>query len=69
MSDGSRPTISNENTDNTSRIAEYRIDLEEYERNNKRVRTASALLQYWVDPAIRGTIQTYIDPKEAWHYI
>ena len=69
MSDGTQPTISNEATDNSSRIAEYRINLEEYERNNKRVRTAAALLQYWVDPAIHGTIQSYMNPVDAWNYI
>ena len=69
MSDGIKSTISNEVTDNSSRIAEYKIDLEEYERNNKRVRTAAALLQYWVDSAVRETIQAYLDPKDAWKYI
>ncbi|MCJ1260129.1 hypothetical protein MMC24_007969 [Lignoscripta atroalba] len=40
--------------DFSARISEYKLDLEEYEKNNKRVRIANALIAYWIDPAIRA---------------
>ncbi|KAI9744531.1 MAG: hypothetical protein M1818_002060 [Claussenomyces sp. TS43310] len=39
-------------------IVEYKLDLEEYRHNDSRV-----------DPAIRGNIQTYENPTEAWIFL
>ena len=55
--------------DFSARISEYKLDLEEYEKNNKRVRIANALIAYWIDPAIRGKVQSLEDPKQAWDWI
>ena len=51
------------------RLAEYKLDLEAYQRNEEKVRKAIALLAYWVDPSIRGKVLTYKNPKEATDYI
>ena len=51
------------------RLAEYKLDLEAYQRNEEKVRKAIALLAYWVDPSIRGKVLNYKNPKEAADYI
>ncbi|KFX96088.1 hypothetical protein V490_03519 [Pseudogymnoascus sp. VKM F-3557] len=51
------------------RIAEYKLDLEEFEKNEKKVRGALTLITYWVDPAVRGNLQEFTDPWEAWLWL
>jgi len=51
------------------RIAEYKLDCEEYKENEKKVRTARTLLAAWVDPSIRGSLQEQKTPKEAFDFI
>ncbi|KAK8194216.1 hypothetical protein M8818_007404 [Zalaria obscura] len=55
--------------DTPALIAQYRLELEEYERNHKRVRLARALLPYWVDPSIRGQIIKIDSPKTMWDHL
>jgi len=52
----------------SAKIAEYKLDLEEYRENEKKLRLSLSLLAFWVDPAIRGTLQTYDNPEKAWDY-
>ena len=61
------PTLSSAQL--SARISEYKLDLEEYEKNNKMVRTANALMAYWIDPAIRGKVQSFNSPYLAWEWI
>jgi hypothetical protein len=50
----------------TDRIARYRLDLDEWERADKKVRTAMSTLMYCVDTSIRGKLGHYENPHEAW---
>ena len=56
--------IDKPNADTSAYIAQYKLELEEYDRNHKKVRLARALLGYWVDKAIRGQIIRIDSPKE-----
>lgn len=51
------------------KIQEYRLDLDEYTRNQKNVRHANALIAFWVDSSIRGNLVTCATPKEAWDWL
>lgn len=50
-------------------IMEFKLDLEEYEKQHKLIRLATALLTYWVDPAIRGKLQKLDGPHDIWMWI
>ena len=47
----------------------FKLDVDEWKDNDKKVRLALTLLPKWVDPAIRGKVQEYENPKEAWENI
>ncbi|KAI9848264.1 MAG: hypothetical protein M1837_000528 [Sclerophora amabilis] len=53
------------------RIAEceYTLDLEQYEKNKRLVRLASALIVYGLDPAIRDDVPRFDAPPDAWKWI
>jgi len=55
--------------DVSTRMAEYKIDLEEYTRYEKNCRIALSVLAYWVDPSIRGKIQSFKSPHDAFKWI
>lgn len=48
-------------------IIHYKLDVEEWKENDKKVRLARAFLPKWVDPSIRGKIQEFDYPKAALH--
>ena len=50
-------------------IIHFKLDVDEWKDNEKKVRLALILLPKWVDPAIRGKVQEYENPKEAWEYL
>ncbi|KAK7729318.1 hypothetical protein SLS63_006191 [Diaporthe eres] len=60
--DEDTPTAS----DQTARIAEYRLDLDEYRENEQKVRLAMSLIIHWVDASIRGKLQKAQTPTEVW---
>lgn len=66
---GEEEMIDPPTSDTTSYIAQYKLEMEEYERNQKKLRIARSLLAYWVDPSIRGRIQAKVSPKEAWEWL
>ena len=47
------------NTIETNTI-HYKLDLEEWKENDKKVRNAKTLLPKWVDPAIPGNLEEYL---------
>ena len=55
--------------DFSSRLALYKFNLDAYEKSHKRVHQAMALLVYWVDPVIRGRLQSYVEPFAAVKYL
>ena len=55
--------------DYTLKVAEYKLDLDEYRDNDQKARLAHSLLTFWVDPAIRGNLQTHETPKKAWDWL
>ena len=62
-------TPTSKKLDLSSRLALYKFNLEAYEKSRKRVHQAMALLVYWVDPVIRGRLQTYLEPYAAVKYL
>ena len=62
------PTTGQLNTLETN-IVQYKLDVEEWKEHDKRVRRAQTLLPEWVDPAIRGKLEEYENPKDAWDYL
>lgn len=46
-------------------IIQYKLDTEEWKESDKKVRNAKTLLPKWVDPAIRGKLEEFEDPKDA----
>ncbi|OBT54919.1 hypothetical protein VE04_06572 [Pseudogymnoascus sp. 24MN13] len=62
-----QPTLTHQEV--SLRIAEYKLDLEEYEKNDKKVRNARSLIAYWVDPVVRGNLQEYMDPYDSWLWL
>ena len=50
-------------------IIHFKLDVDEWKENDRKVRRALTLLPQWVDPAIRGKLQEYKDPKDAWEYL
>jgi hypothetical protein len=46
-------------------IVDYRLDLDEFEKQDARIRQARGLLAMSVDPAIRGIIADIADPHKA----
>jgi hypothetical protein len=51
------------------RIHEYKFDLDAFQANDKLVREAKTFIAYWVDDAIRGTVQSFKNPKDAFDYL
>ena len=52
-----------------SRLALYKFNIDNFEKSRKRVNQAMALLVCWVDATIRGRLQNYEFPMEAWEYL
>ena len=50
-------------------IIHFKLDVEEWKDNEKKVREAITLLPKRVDPSIRGKVQEFQDPKAAWDYL
>ncbi|KAG9759970.1 hypothetical protein KCU73_g3120, partial [Aureobasidium melanogenum] len=46
-------------------VSDYRLDLDEYEKQDHRIRQAKGLLAMSVDPAIRSVIADISDPEKA----
>lgn len=55
--------------DFSTRLSLYKFNLEAYEKSRKKLHQAMALLVCWVDPTIRGRLQHYQDPRNAWVYL
>ena len=52
-----------------SRMTLYKFTLEEYDKGRKTIATAMALLIVWVHPSLRGQLETFTDPKEAFDHL
>ena len=50
-------------------IVLYKLDMDEWRENDKRVGSAQLLLHHWVDPSIRRNLEKYGDPQQAWDYL
>lgn len=50
-------------------LALYKFDLDAYDKYEKKTDQAMALLVSWVDPIIRGKLQTFTQPYLAWEYL
>ena len=50
-------------------MIQYKLDAEEQKENDKKVRNVKTLLPKWVGPAIRGKLEEFNDPKDAWEYL
>ncbi|EPE29662.1 hypothetical protein GLAREA_00822 [Glarea lozoyensis ATCC 20868] len=64
-----KPSDQQTPSDQSARIAEYRLDLDEYEDNERRARLAMMLIIYWTDPSIRGTLLQYDTPAAIWKVV
>ncbi|SMR44820.1 unnamed protein product [Zymoseptoria tritici ST99CH_1A5] len=47
----------------------YKFALDRFEKQRGRIQQLLALLMYWVDPTIRGRLQTFTHPQSAWEYL
>ena len=52
-----------------SKLALYKFNLDAFEKNQKKLNQAMALIVCWVDPTIRGRLQQYYMPHNAWLYL
>lgn len=55
--------------DLNTRLAFYKFDLDSYEKYEKKTSQALALLVTWVDPIIRGKLQSYTTAYHAFEYL
>lgn len=55
--------------DLNTRLAFYKFDLDSYEKYERKSSQAMALLVTWVDPIIRGKLQSYSGPYNAFQYL
>lgn len=55
--------------DINTRLAFYKFDLDSYEKYERKSSQAIALLVTWVDPIIRGKLQSYSGPHDAFQYL
>ncbi|KAL8864561.1 MAG: hypothetical protein Q9198_009785 [Flavoplaca austrocitrina] len=55
--------------DLNTRLAFYKFDLDSYEKYEKKTSQALALLVTWVDPIIRGKLQSYATAYHAFEYL
>ena len=55
--------------DFNSRMTLYKFTLDEYDKGRKIIATAMALLITWVHPSLRGQLESFSDPKEAYDHL
>ncbi|KAI4115048.1 MAG: hypothetical protein LQ338_007915 [Usnochroma carphineum] len=55
--------------DFNSRMTLYKFTLDEYDKGRKIVATAMALLINWVHASLRGQLEAFVDPKEAYDHL
>ena len=64
-------TVSDQKTgmDFSSRMTLYKFTLDEYDKGRKIVATAMALLITWVHPTLRGQLENFLEPKDAYDHL
>lgn len=55
--------------DFNSRMTLYKFTLDEYDKGRKTVATAMALLISWVHDSLRGQLEAFNDPKDAYDHL
>ena len=55
--------------DFNSRMTLYKFTLDEYDKGRKTIATAMALLITWVHSSLRGQLESFDDPKEAYDHL
>lgn len=55
--------------DFSSRMTLYKFTLDEYDKGRKIIATAMALLITWVHGSLRGQLEAFSDPNEAYHHL